>query len=183
MFTQQTHLENFLKSAKYSDSELKLLDEMIERNSNFMNDNAITRNPRQWFDNFLNAEKLLSERFSRENPKPLAGDAVRIVCKNGNVYENALIAYSPNTLNHKFVVVPQGGGHIYDVNQSPTECLAMSICGGPFIGVHPDEFSDITDSVDRSFWFWADRPKAHGGLYITRPVLRWHLKEINPDFY
>ena len=176
--------DRFLSTAQYLDSEKSLLWEMIVHNPRFIDAHATCSTNRKWFDNYQFAEKLLVDKFKRTNPQPLAGDAVLIECANGTVYENALIAYEPNSLNEKFVIVTQGGGHIYKVDQSPTESLKMEVSGGYFMGVRPDEFSpEPTDSVDRSFWFWADRACAHGGLYITRPVLRWRLKQINPDFY
>ena len=175
--------DRFLLSGEYSDSEKPLLWEMLVNNPLFADTHATCSTNRKWFDNYHSAEKLLAEKLQRTNPQPLAGDSVYIECSNGTVYENALIAYSPNSLNEKFVVVTQGGGHIVDVRQSPTESLKMEIAGGYFAGVHPDEFSEVTDSVQKSFWFWADRACAHGGLYIKRPVIRWRLKQINPDFY
>lgn len=180
----QQIFNRFIATGHYPESDEMLLREMISENRGFMATHATFSTNRKWLDKYLTAEKLLADKFKRTNPHPLAGDAVLIECANGRVYEDALIAYEPNSLNEKFVIVTQGGGHIVNIDQSPTESLKMVISGGYFMGVRPDEFlPQPTDSVSMSFWFWADRPQASGGLHITRPVLRWRLKQINPDFY
>ena len=52
------------------------------------------------------------------------------------------------------------------------------------MGVHLDEFHlEMNDTIDKPFWFWGDTPCGNGGIWITRPVPRWHLKQINPKFY
>ncbi|MAA93005.1 MAG: hypothetical protein CML21_00575 [Rheinheimera sp.] len=183
-YHNQQIFDRFIATGDYPESDKMLLREMISENGGFIATHATFSTSRKWLDKYLTAEKLLADRFKRTNPQPLAGDAVLIECANGTVYENALIAYEPNSLNEKFVIVTQGGGHIVNIDQSPTESLKMVIAGGYFMGVRSDEFlPEPTDSIDRSFWFWAERACASGGLYITRPVLRWRLKQINPDFY
>lgn len=180
----QQIFNRFIATGDYPESDKMLLREMISANGGFIATHATFSTSREWFDKYRTAEKLLVDKFKRTNPQPLAGDAVLIECANGTVYENALIAYEPNSLNEKFVIVTQGGGHICKVDQSPNESLKMVIAGGYFMGVRPDDFlPEPTDSVDMCFWFWGVRPCASGGLYITRPVLRWRLKQINPDFY
>lgn len=182
-FNNKLIFDRFFSSGEYLDSEKNLLWEMLMENPGFTNAQAKHSTNRVWFENFKAAESLLVRKFQRENPQPLAGDCVYIECDNGRIYEDALIAYAPNTLNEKFVLVTQGGGHIRNVHQSPIEHLNMSVAGGYFMGVHAHEFSEVTDSVQQPFWFWAEKPCANGGLYIKRPVIRWRLKQINPNFY
>jgi hypothetical protein len=179
----KSFFDRFISTNQYVEPEHDILLEMLFQNPNFMYAHAKYSTSRVWFDNYLKADKLLRERLNRSQPKPLAGDAVYIECENGRVYQDAMIAYEPCSLNEKFSIVTQGGGHIYNLSQSPFDSLKMSVCGGYFQSVHADEFLEIKDTVHKTFWFWGDTACAHGGLWITRPVPRWSLKQINPNFY
>lgn len=174
--------DRFISTNEYIESEFELLWEMLLHNPRFIYTHANNSTNRLWFDNYQKADRLLNERLNRSHPKPLAGDAVYIECENGRVYEEAMIAYEPCSLKDKFSIVTQGGGHIYNLSQSPFDSLKMSVCGGYFQSVHADEFLEVRDTVGKPFWFWGDTACGNGG-FITRPVPRWSLKQINPNFY
>lgn len=175
----------FVATGKYQEQDYALLYEMISRNHMFFSEHARWNINPFWFERYKVASKLLADKLNRTNQKPLAGDCVFIRCKNGTEYPDALIAYGEDNsgTEGRVSVCVRGGGHIYDIFQSAEDSLAMSVSGGYFQGVNASEFTDQFDTVENSFWFWADRPQGNGGLYITRPVRRWSLSKTNPDFY
>lgn len=180
----KTFFDRFIQTNQYQESEYQTLWEMLLENPGFICTHATHSTNRLWFDRYLKVEKLLTERLNRSQPTPLAGDAVLIQCSNGKVYEDAMIAYGPTHERDTFSVVTEGGGHIINIDQSPQQSLKMAVCGGYFMGVHLDEFHpEMKDTIDKPFWFWGDKPCGNGGIWITRPVPRWHLKQINPKFY
>lgn len=175
----------FVETGHYQEQDFELLYEMICRNHMFLSEHARWSTDPQWFERYKAASQLLADKLNRINPKPLAGDCVFIGCENGNEYPDALIAYGEDNSGNpgRVSICVRGGGHLVDIHQSVEDSLIMAISGGYFQSVHADEFTEKFDVVDKTFWFWADKPKGNGGIYITRPVRRWGLKNINPDFY
>lgn len=176
----------FIATGQYQESDHELLYEMIAGNYQFLSEHAkFSINP-IWFEKYKAANKLFIEKLYRANNNPLAGDCVYVKCKNGRIYEDAMIAYGEDTSGTagRLNVVTQGSGHLIDINQSAEKSLRMSVSGGYFKGIDVSEINaGKYDFVDKTFWFWADKPKANGGLYIKRSVPRWHLNAINQDFY
>lgn len=179
------YFSSFLSTGLYEESDYELLWEMITRNHMFLSEHARFRTDRKWFDRYKAASYLLGQKLNHQSTTPLGGDCAYIRCENGHIYEDAMIAYGLDNsgTEGKVSVVVRGGGHLHDIHQNHNESLSMAISGGYFQGVMATEFSGRHDTVDKSFWLWADRPQKNGGLYITRPVKRWHLSVINPNFY
>lgn len=176
--------DRFIETSQYRESEYQLLWEMLLENPGFIYTHANFSTNRLWFDRYLKVAKLLNDRLNRSQRIPLAGDAVLIHCSNGKVYDDAMIAYEPTRQGDSFSVVTQGGGHIINIEQSPDQSLKMSVSGGYFMGVHLDEFHlETNDTINKWFWFWGEKPCGNGGIWINRPVPRWSLKQINPNFY
>lgn len=178
--------ERFIETGLFQDSDHDLLYEMIAGNIQFLTEHAQHNISPIWFEKYKAAANLFEKKLYRENKSPLAGDCVYLECKNGRVYEDAIIAYGEDTsgTEGRIIVVTQGCGHLADIHQSAEKSLKMSVSGGYFKGIDVSEINaGKFDFVDRTFWFWADRPKGNGGLYIKRSVPRWHLYAINQDFY
>lgn len=175
----------FVATAHYQEQDYELLYEMICRNHMFLSEHARWSTDLKWFERYKVASQLMADKLHRTNIKPLAGDCVFIRCENGNEYPDAMIAYGEDNSGTpgRISICVRGGGHLVDIHQSAEISLAMAISGGYFLGVDADELTNQFDMVDKSFWFWGDRPKHNGGIYITRPVRRWALKTTNPDFY
>lgn len=133
---------------------------------------------------YIHISNLLEARLKRPDPKPEPGDRMLIGCKNGKVYENALLTgdYYHRGPGHS-VVVMEASAHI-DYDQPFDKPMAMSISGGYFKGIKTAQIESTPhDIVPSRYWFWGDRPCAAGGMYITKPMLRWTLTEIDPEFY
>ena len=184
VFAAET-LHRFIGTGDYQEQDYKLLHEMIISNHMFLSEHAQWHIDPKWFDRYKAASQLLADKLNRTNANPLGGDAVYVRCENGTIYEDALISFGEDNsgTKGKVSVVTRGGGHLVDLQQSAEDSLKMVYAGGYAKGVKADEFTGHYDTVLKSFWFWADTPKRNGGIYITRPVRRWHLKAINPDFY
>lgn len=170
----------------YKESEFEKLREMLSDNTNLINHHWASNTDRKWFDRFVTTQQMMNNRLNRKDPEPLPGDVLYVECQNGRVHENALIV-DTRISNGKteFIVVPNGSGLIVDITQPHDTALKMISSGGPYIGgLTHDHFACDVDVGTHNFWIWADRPVAHGALWlINQKVIRWRLKEIHPNFY
>lgn len=175
----------FIATGQYQEQDYELLYEMICGNYMFLSAHGRHSINPLWFERYKVVSQLLADKLNRNNPKPLAGDCVLINCNNGKVYNDATITHGEDNSGTagRLGVCVKAGCHIYDIHQSAELSLGMSVSGGYFQGVNADEITDTFDTVENTFWFWAEKPTQNGGLYINRPVRRWALKNINPNFY
>lgn len=164
------------------ESDHALVQEMVRSSSGFFGSHGWLLSPK-WLAQYKQAAELLEARVNRPNPTPQPGDSVKIRCENGKEYNCYLDTEIYGELGH-ITTVRGASVHIHRVEQAKNEGISASVSGGPFINVGLEKFkSEPVGTMERTFWFWGDRPQGNGGLYITRPMLLWELTGIEPQFY
>lgn len=113
---------------------------------------------------------------SNVNDRAIPGHRVRVICKNGRVYEKALICREYGSSR---AICMNAGPHLHRPKVGETGALSMSVSGGYFhwheklesIELKPDGF------VDANYWFWGESAGANRGIYITFPMRRWLIDD------
>lgn len=117
---------------------------------------------------------------SAVSSQPIPGHRVRVICKNGKVYEKALICREYGSAK---AICMNAGAHICRPTLSNTGALSMSVSGGYFhwhkkletIRMVPD------GTVDVNYWFWGESAGANRGIYLNFPMRRWLIDDSNGE--
>lgn len=174
--------ESITSRAELTEEQKKALAEMLPGNLAYHRQHGIYK---MEIDRFIHISNVLEARVKRPDPKPEPGDRMRIVCKNGKVYENAMLTgdyydRGPDSA----VVVTQPMDPYIEYDHALNTSLRMSISGGYFQGIKLGQINPVSlDVVHSAYWFWGSSAQGNGGIHIVKPMLRWTLTEIDPGFY
>jgi hypothetical protein len=108
-----------------------------------------------------------------DSQRPLVGHRVKVITKEGKVYENSLIE-SVND-DETITLCMNASAHICSTNLRVTG-LPLCVSGGYFSRVPVQQLTPLDQTLGR-YWLWGDRPCEKGGIYINEQIKRWLLDD------